>query len=395
MTDAQRHPPPPPRLPAAAVDPLPPDRPIRRSSPTRRSATTAPTPCSMVVNLDPVPAAGAPCCTSISTRSACRPTGRTPVRRRAVGGALRVDRARRRTSGSSPASRVAHVLDLGARPARGELRSHRARAPAGTSGPCSTRSWCGGSTTATTTAPATWRASRPSSTTSQWLGVDCLWLLPFYQSPLRDGGYDISDFWTVLPEYGDLADAVELVEEAHKRGIADHRRPGHEPHQSDQHPWFLESRQDRTNPKADWYVWSDDDSRLPRRPGHLRRHREVQLDLRRPAGPVLLAPLLLPPARPQLRQPRGGRRHARRGPLLARHRPRRLPPRRRPLPVRAGGHQLARTCPRPTSTCGGCARRSIRSTRAGCCWPRPTSGPRTSSSTSATATSATCASTSR
>jgi maltose alpha-D-glucosyltransferase/alpha-amylase len=94
----------------------------------------------------------------------------------------------------------------------------------------------------------------------QWLGVDCLWLLPFYQSPLRDGGYDISDFWTVLPEYGDLADAVELVEEAHKRGIrliADLVMN----HTSDQHPWFLESRQDRTNPKADWYVWSDDDTR--------------------------------------------------------------------------------------------------------------------------------------
>jgi maltose alpha-D-glucosyltransferase/alpha-amylase len=92
-----------------------------------------------------------------------------------------------------------------------------------------------------------------------WLGVDCLWLLPFYQSPLRDGGYDISDFWTILPEYGDLADAVELVEEAHKRGIrviADLVMN----HTSDEHPWFLESRLDRTNPKADWYVWRDDDS---------------------------------------------------------------------------------------------------------------------------------------
>src|ERR1700761_5817112 len=92
----------------------------------------------------------------------------------------------------------------------------------------------------------------------QWLGVDCLWLLPFYQSPLRDGGYDIADFWSVLPEYGDLADAVELVEEAHRRGIriiADLVMN----HTSDQPPWFLESRQDRTNPKADWYVWSDDD----------------------------------------------------------------------------------------------------------------------------------------
>jgi maltose alpha-D-glucosyltransferase / alpha-amylase len=93
-----------------------------------------------------------------------------------------------------------------------------------------------------------------------WLGVDCLWLLPFYQSPLRDGGYDISDFFTVLPAYGQLADAMELVEQAHRRGIrviADLVMN----HTSDQHPWFLESRQDRTNPKADWYVWSDDDTR--------------------------------------------------------------------------------------------------------------------------------------
>jgi len=96
----------------------------------------------------------------------------------------------------------------------------------------------------------------------RWLGVDCLWLLPFYQSPLRDGGYDISDYFSILPEYGDLADAVELVEQAHKKGIriiADLVIN----HTSDQHPWFQESRQDRTNPKADWYVWNDDDQRYP------------------------------------------------------------------------------------------------------------------------------------
>jgi len=94
----------------------------------------------------------------------------------------------------------------------------------------------------------------------QWLGIDCIWLLPFYQSPLRDGGYDISDFFTCLPEYGDLADAVRLVEESHRRGIrviADLVMN----HTSDEHPWFVESRQDRTNPKADWYVWADDDQR--------------------------------------------------------------------------------------------------------------------------------------
>jgi len=83
-----------------------------------------------------------------------------------------------------------------------------------------------------------------------WLGIDCIWLLPFYQSPLRDGGYDISDFFSILPEYGNLADALELVEEAHRRGIrivADLVMN----HTSDQHPWFQESRQDATNPKAD------------------------------------------------------------------------------------------------------------------------------------------------
>jgi maltose alpha-D-glucosyltransferase/alpha-amylase len=93
-----------------------------------------------------------------------------------------------------------------------------------------------------------------------WLGVDCVWLLPFYASPLRDGGYDISDYFSVHPSYGVLADVIELVDEAHKRGIrviAD-LVPNHT---SDQHPWFQESRQDRTNPKADWYVWNDDDQR--------------------------------------------------------------------------------------------------------------------------------------
>ena len=77
---------------------------------------------------------------------------------------------------------------------------------------------------------------------------------------------------------------------------------------------------------------------VARGPGRLRRRRAVQLGLRPAARPVLLAPLLLPPARPQLRQPRRGRRHARRGPVLARPRARRVPARRRALPVPAGRH---------------------------------------------------------
>nr|WP_283134350.1 maltose alpha-D-glucosyltransferase [Rhizohabitans arisaemae] len=92
----------------------------------------------------------------------------------------------------------------------------------------------------------------------QWLGVDCIWLLPIYQSPLRDGGYDIADFMKILPDFGDLGDFIKLVEEAHKRGmrvIADLVMN----HTSDQHPWFQASRSDPDGPFGDFYVWNDDD----------------------------------------------------------------------------------------------------------------------------------------
>ncbi|MDF5756370.1 maltose alpha-D-glucosyltransferase [Spongiactinospora sp. TRM90649] len=92
----------------------------------------------------------------------------------------------------------------------------------------------------------------------QWLGVDCLWLLPLYESPLRDGGYDISDYMKILPEFGDLGDFIKLVDEAHKRGmrvVADLVMN----HTSDQHPWFQASRHDPTGPFGDFYVWSDTD----------------------------------------------------------------------------------------------------------------------------------------
>ncbi len=92
----------------------------------------------------------------------------------------------------------------------------------------------------------------------EWLGVDCLWLLPFYPSPLRDGGYDVSDFMTVAPELGSIDDLAAVVEDAHRRGIriiSDLVMN----HTSDQHPWFVESRSSRDNPKRDWYMWADDD----------------------------------------------------------------------------------------------------------------------------------------
>ena len=93
----------------------------------------------------------------------------------------------------------------------------------------------------------------------QWLGVDCLWLLPIYSSPLRDGGYDISDFMSILPEFGDLGDFIELMDSAHARGIrvvADLVMN----HTSDQHPWFQASRADPQGPYGDFYVWSDTDT---------------------------------------------------------------------------------------------------------------------------------------
>ncbi|MDX6644642.1 MAG: maltose alpha-D-glucosyltransferase / alpha-amylase [Miltoncostaeaceae bacterium] len=90
----------------------------------------------------------------------------------------------------------------------------------------------------------------------QWLGVDTIWLLPMYQSPLRDGGYDISDFFQIHPDLGTVEDFRTFVEAAHSRGmrvIADLVMN----HTSDAHPWFQEARSSPDSPKRDWYVWSD------------------------------------------------------------------------------------------------------------------------------------------
>lgn len=94
----------------------------------------------------------------------------------------------------------------------------------------------------------------------QWLGVDCLWLPPFYPSPLRDGGYDVADYTAIAPQYGTLNDFAELIEECHARGIRiviDLVMN----HTSDQHPWFQASRSDPEGPYGDFYVWSDDSTR--------------------------------------------------------------------------------------------------------------------------------------
>jgi maltose alpha-D-glucosyltransferase/alpha-amylase len=91
----------------------------------------------------------------------------------------------------------------------------------------------------------------------QWLGVDCLWVPPFYASPLRDGGYDISDYCAVLPEFGSLPEFTELVAQAHARGIRVITDLAVN-HTSDQHPWFQASRSNPDGPYGDFYVWTDD-----------------------------------------------------------------------------------------------------------------------------------------
>ncbi|HEX2127194.1 MAG TPA: alpha-amylase family glycosyl hydrolase, partial [Thermoleophilaceae bacterium] len=91
----------------------------------------------------------------------------------------------------------------------------------------------------------------------QWLGVDCIWLLPMYLSPLRDGGYDIADYREIHPDYGTMDDVRAFIEAAHQRGIrviADLVVN----HTSSDHPWFQASRR-REEPYTDWYVWSDTD----------------------------------------------------------------------------------------------------------------------------------------
>jgi maltose alpha-D-glucosyltransferase/alpha-amylase len=94
----------------------------------------------------------------------------------------------------------------------------------------------------------------------QDLGVDCLWLLPHYPSPLRDDGYDIADYYGIHPDYGTLADFQRLVEASHQRGMRIITELVVN-HTSDQHPWFQESRRDPKSPKRDWYVWSDTDEK--------------------------------------------------------------------------------------------------------------------------------------
>ena len=106
------------------------------------------------------------------------------------------------------------------------------------------------------------------------LGVTCIWLMPFYPTPDRDDGYDISDFYGVDPRLGSLGDAVEFIRTARSRGIrvivdlvVNHT--------SDKHPWFVQAKRSRQSRFRDYYVWRDRPTRNSKNtvfPGDRRAH---------------------------------------------------------------------------------------------------------------------------
>ena len=172
----------------------------------------------------------------------------------------------------------------------------------------------------------------------QWLGIDCLWVPPFFTSPLRDGGYDVADYTDILPEIGTVEDFHTFLDEAHQRGIRviiDFVMN----HTSDAHPWFQASRSDPDGPYGDFYVWSDtdelyEDARIifvdtepsnwtwdpVRQQYYWHRFFSHQPDLNFDNPKVHEAMLEADV-------------------VLARHGARRLPARRRALPLRAARHQ--------------------------------------------------------
>ncbi len=89
-----------------------------------------------------------------------------------------------------------------------------------------------------------------------WLGVNAIWLSPIFPSPMADFGYDVANYVDIAPIFGTLADFDQLLHAAHERGlkILLDLVPNHS---SDAHPWFVESRSSRDNPKRDWYIWRD------------------------------------------------------------------------------------------------------------------------------------------
>ena len=230
----------------------------------------------------------------------------------------------------------------------------------------------------------------------QDLGITCLWLLPFFPSPLKDDGYDISDYRNVHPSYGTLADFKAL-----RRGRAPREASSVlielvVNHTSDQHPWFQAARRaPRGSRERELLRLERHRQGISRDADHLHRHRTLELDVRPGGGPVLLASLLLASARSQSQQPRGrGRRH-RDHDVLARDGRRCAAARCRAVPVRARGHEQREPARDARGPEADPRARSTSASRTRCCSARRISGRPTCVRTSATATNATWRSTSR
>ena len=229
----------------------------------------------------------------------------------------------------------------------------------------------------------------------QDLGVTALWLLPFYPSPGRDDGYDISDYRRINPDFGTMKDFRRFITEAKRRGL----RVITElvvNHTSDQHPWFKRARRSRAEQRCPQLVRLERHRpEVPRHAHHLHRHREVQLGLGSGGRRLLLAPVLLASAGSQLRQsaravghPAGDAADGSTSASTASGSTR--------FPTCASAKApTTRTSPRPTRSSRRSAPRSTPTGPAGSCSPRRTSGRKTSAPISATPTNATWPITSR
>ena len=151
------------------------------------------------------------------------------------------------------------------------------------------------------------------------LGVDALWISPIFSSPMADFGYDVADYCDIDPLFGTIEDFDRLLAAAHERGlkiILDYV-PNHT---SDRHPWFVESRSSRDNPKRDWYIWRDPKPDGGAAEQLAERIRRPGLDIRRGDRAILLSRLFERAAGFELAQPTGPARHAGRVALLVRAR---------------------------------------------------------------------------
>src|SRR6266700_7239244 len=165
----------------------------------------------------------------------------------------------------------------------------------------------------------------------EWLGVDAIWISPIFPSPMADFGYDVSDYTSIDPLFGTLDDFDRLLADSYRRGLRvllDYV-PNHT---SDRHPWFLQSRSSRDNPKRDWYLWRDPGPNGGPPNNWLSEFGGSAWTFRPADRPALWPCVPGPAAGPELAQCAGAQRRSRRDAILARARRRRLPGRCRRTP---------------------------------------------------------------